>query len=106
PTAQAEQLRLVLARSAEAVIGSYLETIHGLGAELSISTELAPIDEELGHLAEEAHDPGRNRDDEPSRRALTGIYARLAATFETIVGHAPPRPARVKAEAYADPAAI
>jgi phosphoenolpyruvate carboxylase len=106
PNVQAEQLRLVLARSAEAVLGSYLEAIHGLGAELSISTELAPIDKALGHLAEESHDPGRNRDDEPYRRALTGIYSRLAATFETIVGHAPPRPARVKAEAYADPASL
>jgi phosphoenolpyruvate carboxylase len=104
PNVGADSLRLVLARSAEAVLGSYLEAVHELGAELSISTELAPIDEALGTLADEAHDPGRNRDDEPYRRALTGIYARLAATFDAIVGHAPPRAARVEAEAYPDPA--
>jgi phosphoenolpyruvate carboxylase len=106
PNVKADSLRLVLARSAEAVLGYYLTAIHELGAELSISTELAPLDKELGTLAEEAHDPGRNRDDEPYRRALTGIYARLAATFEAIVGHAPPRPARVAAEAYPDPQAL
>jgi len=106
PNVQAEQLRLVLSRSAEAVIGSYLDAIHGLGAELSISTELTPAGDALAALAEAARDTGRARGDEPYRRALTGIYARLAATFVAIVGHAPPRPAKVEAEAYADPAAL
>jgi phosphoenolpyruvate carboxylase len=106
PNVQAEQLRLVLSRSAEAVISYYLDAIHGLGAELSISIELAPVGEALTALAEEAHDPGSTRTDEPYRRALTGIYARLAATFVEIVGHQPPRPARIAGEAYADPAAL
>jgi phosphoenolpyruvate carboxylase len=106
PNVGADSLRLVLARSAEAAIGYYLDAIHALGAELSISTELAPVDEALAELADAAHDPGRARGDEPYRRALTGIYARLAATFEHIVGHAPPRPARVAAEAYPDPATL
>ena len=73
---------------------------------LSISIELAPAGEALSALADAAHDPGRARGDEPYRRALTGIYARLAATFVAIVGHAPPRPARVEGEAYADPAVL
>ena len=106
PNVQADQLRLVLSRSAEAVIGSYLDAIHELGAELSISTEHTPAGEALTTLAESAHDTGRARGDEPYRRALTGIYARLAATFEAVVGHAPPRPALVRAEAYASPAAL
>ena len=106
PNVGAESLHHVLARSAEAVIGHYLNEIHALGAELSISTELAPVSEALATLAEAAHDPGRARGDEPYRRALTGIYARLAATYAEIVGRAPPRPARVEAEAYPDPAAL
>src|SRR5579859_769180 len=106
PNVGADSLRLVLARSAEAVIGHYLDEIHALGAELSISTELAPASEALSALADAAHDPGRARGDEPYRRALTGIYARLATTFAAIVGHAPPRPARVEGEAYPDPAAL
>ena len=106
PNVGADSLRLVLARSAEAVIGHYLDEVHALGAELSISTELAPAGEALSALADAAHDPGRARGDEPYRRALTGIYARLATTFTQIVGHAPPRPARVEGEAYASPAAL
>jgi phosphoenolpyruvate carboxylase len=106
PNVKAESLRLVLARSAEAVLGYYLEALHGLGAELSISTELAPVDPALSELADAAHDPGRARGDEPYRRAITGIYARVAATFERITGHRPPRPARVEAEPYPDPAAF
>ncbi len=106
PNVGADSLRLVLARSAEAVIGHYLDEIHALGAELSISTELAPASEALSALADAAHDPGRARGDEPYRRALTGIYARLAATYTEIVCHAPPRPARVEAEAYPDPATL
>jgi phosphoenolpyruvate carboxylase len=106
PNVQADSLHLVLARSAEAVLGFYLSAIHELGAELSISTDLAPVDAALEVLADAAHDPGRNRDDEPYRRALTGIYARLAVTFEAIVGHAPPRPARIQAQAYGDPQAL
>ncbi|MGN6123249.1 MAG: phosphoenolpyruvate carboxylase [Sphingomonas oligoaromativorans] len=106
PNVGADSLNHVLARSAEAVIGHYLDEIHALGAELSISTELAPVSEALVALADAAHDPGRARGDEPYRRALTGIYARLAATYAEIVGHAPPRPARVEAEAYPDPQAL
>jgi phosphoenolpyruvate carboxylase len=106
PNVGAESLNHVLARSAEAVIGHYLNEIHALGAELSISTELAPVSDALAALAEAAHDPGRARGDEPYRRALTGIYARLAATYAEIVGRAPPRPARVEAEAYPDPEAL
>ncbi|HET8611494.1 MAG TPA: phosphoenolpyruvate carboxylase, partial [Sphingomonas sp.] len=106
PNVTADSLRLVLARSAEAAIGWYLEAIHHLGAELSISTELAPVSDALAELADAAHDPGRARGDEPYRRALTGIYARLAATYRAITGHEPPRPARVEAEAYPDPAAL
>src|SRR6185437_4903573 len=39
---------------------------------------------------------------EPYRRALTGIYARLAASYQKLTGRAPARPPSVTAEAYAD----
>ena len=106
PNVNADTLRLVLARSAEAVLGWYLGQIHALGAELSISTELAPVDDALQALAEQAHDPARTRDDEPYRQALTGVYARLAATYQAIVGRAPAHPARIAGEAYPGPDAL
>ena len=82
PNVTAETLRLVLARSAEAVIGYYLDAIHALGAELSISTELTPVERGADRTRRgRARSPARARGDEPYRRALTGIYARLAATY-------------------------
>ncbi|WP_419826332.1 phosphoenolpyruvate carboxylase [Sphingomonas sp.] len=106
PNVAADTLRLTLARSAEAVLASYLDQVHALGAELSVSTEQAVVSEGLAALAENARDESHTRDDEPYRRALTGIYARLAATYEEIVGHRPPHPARIAGEPYADPAAF
>ena len=106
PFVVADSLRLALARGAETVIDHYLDCVHALGAELSISSELAGVTPELSALAEASGDDGAARSDEPYRRALTGIYARLAATFEGLVGRAPARPARLRAEAYADAAAF
>ena len=103
PNVTAATLELVLARSSEAVLGWYLDALHDLGAELSISTELAPVTEAVAALADAAQDAGKNRGDEPYRRALTGLYARLAATYADLVGHAPPRPAHVAGERYATP---
>ena len=51
------------------------------GAELSISARLAAVTPELQALADAAHDASPQRADEPYRQALTGVYARLAATY-------------------------
>ncbi len=103
PNVTAETLRLALGRASETVLLHYLDEVHGLGAELSISSELADVAPELVELAERAHDPSPARADEPYRRAISGIYARLAATFEAIAGRAPPRPSSLSADAYPDP---
>ena len=103
PNVNAETLRHVLARSAEAVLSYYLEAIHALGAELSISTELTPVSDEVTALAERAHDYSKARADEPYRQALVGVYGRLAANYQSIVGRAPARATPVKGEPYAGP---
>lgn len=103
PFVTADSLRLALARSAEAVLSYYLDAVHALGAELSISTEHVAVDAEVLKLAESSHDTGRSREDEPYRRALTGIYARLSATHEKLAGKPPARPAPLAAEPYANP---
>jgi phosphoenolpyruvate carboxylase len=87
-------MRLALARSAEAVLGYYLDAVHALGAELSISTEHVAVSDAVLKLAEASHDTGRSREDEPYRRALSGIYARLSATHEQLTGKPPPAPRR------------
>ncbi len=103
PFVDAASLTLALARAAEAVIGHYLDEIHALGAELSISSDYARVDPEVTALAEASHDTGRSREDEPYRRALSGIYARLSATHEKLTGKLPARPAPLSGTPYAAP---
>ena len=106
PFVVADSLRFALARGAETAIDHYLAAVHELGAELSISSELAAVTPALETLANHSGDTGATRSDEPYRRVLTGVYARLAATFEALIGRAPARPARVAAEPYRDAAAF
>ncbi|MFW2828858.1 phosphoenolpyruvate carboxylase [Sphingomonas sp. ID0503] len=103
PNVNADTLRLSLGSASRAVIVHYLDLVHALGGELSISTELVPADEELTALAEASGDDAPARRDEPYRRAVTGIYDRLAATYRALHGEAPPRPAKHQAERYATP---
>jgi phosphoenolpyruvate carboxylase len=103
PFVTAESLRLAIGRNAEAVLSYYLDKVHALGAEFSISSDLAPVSPALLALASRG-DSGPTRADEPYRRALVWIYSRLAATYETIVGEPPARAGSIIAERYAAPA--
>jgi phosphoenolpyruvate carboxylase len=104
PNVTADSLRLALGRASEAVLSHYLQLLHALGGELSISSELAEVSPEVRALAESAEDPSSVRAGEPYRRAITRLYARLAATYEALVGRPPARAAAVKAVLYARPA--
>lgn len=106
PHVNADSLRFALSRAAQALLVNYLDQLNALGAELSISSELAAVSSALDELAQRSGDVNPARSDEPYRRAITGIYARLAATYQQITGHAPPRPASVTAAAYASPQAL
>lgn len=106
PFVTADSLRTALARAAEAVLGFYLDAVHALGAELSISTEHAAVDAAVLALADASGDTAASRGDEPYRRALSGIYARLAATHQHLTGKPAPRPGRLTGEPYPDPHAF
>jgi len=103
PFVTAESLRIALAKACEAVLGHYLDAVNALGAELSISTGIAEPDEGVQRLAEASGDTAPSRADEPYRRALSGIYARLAATHQALTGKPAPRPGMLHGEAYPDP---
>lgn len=103
PYVQADQLRSVMARGAEVALEYYMDGVHALGADLSISTELADVPRAVLDLAGASGDNSPSRADEPYRRALSGIYARLAATHEGLTGRLPPRPSTLKREPYAAP---
>ena len=100
PNVTAGSLRLALRRASQTVLETYLDQVHALGSELSISTELAAPTAAVMTLADRSGDVNAARRDEPYRRALTGIYARLAASYERIAGHVAPRPASVAGAPY------
>ncbi|HEX7742308.1 MAG TPA: phosphoenolpyruvate carboxylase, partial [Sphingobium sp.] len=104
PFVQAAQLRSALGRGCEAAVAYYLEALHALGAELSLSTELAQVPQPVLDLADASGDLSPSRRDEPYRRALSGIYARLCATYRALVGQEPSRPSSLEGAAYDSPA--
>ncbi len=106
PHVTADSLRLALGRSSQALLADYLEQLNALGAELSVSSEIASVTRDVTELADRSGDSNRARADEPYRRAITGMYARLAATYQKQSGRPPPRPASVAAEPYADAASL
>jgi phosphoenolpyruvate carboxylase len=84
PNVTADTLAYALKRQAEMVLRHYLAEVHQLGGELSMSSYLVDISPELQALAERSPDDSAHRRDEPYRRALSGIYARLAATLHAL----------------------
>ncbi|GAB3544054.1 phosphoenolpyruvate carboxylase [Noviherbaspirillum agri] len=84
PNVNAGTMRHALVRQSTAIFDFYLDEVHALGAELSISTLLVGVSPELLALAETSPDHSSHRTDEPYRRALIGLYARLAATARTL----------------------
>nr|PZN70238.1 MAG: phosphoenolpyruvate carboxylase [Pseudomonadota bacterium] len=102
PNVDAGTLRYALRTAARAVLGTYLAQVHALGKELSVSTELARVSDEVRALAEASGDTYAGRRDEPCRRALVGIYSRLAATYTEITGQPPARPPNTQLPPYTD----
>jgi phosphoenolpyruvate carboxylase len=86
PNVSAQTLQYALRRQAEMVLRFYLTEVHFLGSELSMSSILVPLSEPMKALAEQSPDTNEHRKDEPYRRALTGVYARLAANLKDMTG--------------------
>lgn len=86
PNVNAETLALALRRQCETALRYYLTEIHELGAELAVSRMLVGCTPQLEALANRSGDSNPHREDEPYRRALIGIYARLAATLQKLTG--------------------
>jgi len=76
--------------------------VHELGAELSISRRYAGATRALEELAARSGDDNPHRDNEPYRRALIGVYSRLAGTLEKLTGGQAVRHALAPGEPYAN----
>ncbi|MEK8048972.1 phosphoenolpyruvate carboxylase [Ideonella sp. DXS22W] len=103
PNVTADTMRMALAKQSEVALRFYLTEVHALGAELSISQMLAGVTPEMKALAEASPDANPHREDEPYRRALIGIYARLAASLHALTGTEALRHAVPPQNPYAGP---
>ena len=101
PQVTAETMRRALAAQAQVMFEHYAHEVHALGAELPLSAMLARVDPGLARLAESSPDGSPHRLDEPYRRALTGVYARLLATAQALGVDLRARPALGAAAPYA-----
>jgi phosphoenolpyruvate carboxylase len=86
PNVTAATLEYALKRQSEVALRHLLTEIHLLGAELSVSLMLVGVSPEMQQLADASPDVNDHRLDEPYRRALIGMYARLAATLKELSG--------------------
>lgn len=86
PNVSAKTLEYAVSRQAEMVLRHYLTEVHHLGRELSVSALLLNFPKKMQELAAASPDINEHRQDEPYRRALTGMYSRLAATLKVLTG--------------------
>ncbi len=103
PNVSAQTLDYALRRQSEVALLHYLNEVHNLGGELSLSASLTQCSPDMQTLAEHSPDQNPHRRDEPYRRALIGIYARLAATLQQLTGTEATRHPVVPQSAYTQP---
>jgi phosphoenolpyruvate carboxylase len=82
PNVSAQTLEYALRRQSRSGAAPLPDRSALLGSELSMSAMLVGCTPAMQALAERSPDGNEHRQDEPYRRALTGMYARLAATLK------------------------
>ncbi|WP_103018093.1 phosphoenolpyruvate carboxylase [Alicycliphilus denitrificans] len=100
PNVSAATLALALRRQSDVALRHYLTEVHHLGRELSLSANLVQVSPEMQELAVRSPDTSEHRQDEPYRRVLAGVYARLAATLKDLSGGDAARHAVAPQNAY------
>jgi phosphoenolpyruvate carboxylase len=83
PNVTAEVVRQATGSAAHTAFGHYFTELTALEEELSMSARLVTVTDELSALADNCHEQARV--DEPYRRALRVIRARLTATAREIL---------------------
>jgi phosphoenolpyruvate carboxylase len=107
PSATHEVLGRAVEQQAGLVFKHYLEEIRALASELGLSSRYTEISSALMALAESSGDRSQSRDQEPFRRALIGVHARLTTTAKQIFAQeSGPRESIAPLAAYASPAAL
>lgn len=87
PNVTADVVRLATGSAAFTALGHYFAELTALEQELSMSARLVKTSDELTELAATLDEPARF--DEPYRRALRAVHARLTATAGQILDRQP-----------------
>jgi phosphoenolpyruvate carboxylase len=95
-------LRDALRLQSAKALRHYLDELRLLGAELSLDDRLVEVSPSLAELAARSPDRSAFRRHEPYRRAIAGIYARLAATAQALDHGDPPQAAVGSATPYVE----
>jgi phosphoenolpyruvate carboxylase len=106
PFVDATVMRHALERHSQVIVQHYLDEMQGLGQELSMSTLRVAVSPELELLATASGDATAHRASEPYRRALIGMYGRLAATARHLGHRDAERRELAQGEPYANAAAF
>ena len=106
PFVTAEVLEEALRMQSTRALSFYLEELHQLGGELSLDVRAITVSEPLWDLVRRSPDAAPARQDEPYRRAISGLYARLAATARTLCGYEAPHVCFAGAEPYRLPSEL
>ncbi len=100
PFVNADIMSGAMRRQSVKVIEFYLEQLHKLGGELSLSIRIVAVSKALEELAAKSGDTSPQRDTELYRRSIVGIYNRLSATLRKIDKTKTARAPLAKAEPY------
>jgi phosphoenolpyruvate carboxylase len=100
PNVNAEVLRAATSAQAGTALGHYLERLSQLSFDLSLSSRLVAPTTELAQLATASLDDSPYRSDEPYRRALRGMHARLWAFTARLLDPVPGAAPHVELMAY------
>ncbi|KAA0115804.1 phosphoenolpyruvate carboxylase [Mycolicibacterium sp. P9-22] len=101
PNVTADVVRLATGRAAFTAFTHYFGEITTLEEELSMSARLVQVTADVQALADACAEPARS--DEPYRRALRAIHARLTATAGQILDRRPERELDLGLPAYDTP---
>jgi phosphoenolpyruvate carboxylase len=106
PFVTADVLQRALRMQSKDALKSHLDELHQLGGELSLDAQIVRVSPALQGLADCSPDRSPRREREPYRRAISGMYARLAATAWALDRFEAPRQAVGDAPPYPDAAAL
>jgi phosphoenolpyruvate carboxylase len=106
PFVDAVVLDFALERQSTVAFGHHLDGLRDLAITLSMSGALVRTTPEVAALAERSGDNSPFRVNEPYRRVMNGLYARVAASAKEVLGRVPGTESRLAAEPYGDPSEL